>query len=191
MDILNLFGDVIASGLERKRNQLKGIPTTETERLTTELANKRLKQELATNPETLQEQLQKLRAYSDLTQDARLQGGRVDARIAGEMLPVRGAIQQQNDNSYITRGKFDTTRDIELLRTKANLAKENFVLPSQQQEMALANLDAARQDRFIQYAQGENTADRELMKQQIANNKTLGLINSILGLGAFAAAMAS
>ena len=32
-------------------------------------------------------------------------------------------------------------------------------------------------------------AERELMKEQIANSKTMGLLNSILGAGAFAAAM--
>ena len=188
LNVFNLFGDVLKAGLVRKANQLKGIPTTKIEELGQQATIRRLNEIISRNPESAQDQLNKFEAWNKATQRARLEGGQTDVAIATSLIPVRGALQRQADDSYSTRLQAETGADIKRLGAKADLAK-GLVLPAQQHEMALANLDANRHDAVMKYAQGENAADRALMERQIADNKTMRLLNSILGAGAFAAAM--
>lgn len=187
-NVLEQIGSLGTGLLERANNRVRGLATGPADRLRQQAEIQTLRRELDRRPETFADQLKWLNQYNTAVQTGKVGDARATSEALSILTPARGQLINQDDKSYQNRLGAETNSQLEILRGRAGLARE-LIGDTQAHELTLqAGQDRARQE-AIEYARSENAAERDLMKQQIANSKTMRLLNSILGAGAFAAAM--
>ena len=135
-------------------------------------------QDALSNPELSQQQ--KLNQILDLKARVNAMDLGNQERQGATLIGLRGQQLQQDTAAQTALRNVDATnlKGLEAQRTAQALKILDSV---QGQEQRLREGDLASMERAFEYARGENSANRDLQQQQLAQARTQGLINSILG----------
>jgi hypothetical protein len=162
------WGDRALARTERQ-NQLDALGTQlQLRNLQTALNNPQLSQE-----QKLQ-QLLKVKTQMDLANLG------LEQQRGSSLIGLRGQQVVQDTAAQTALRNVDATnlKGLEAQRTGQALKILGSV---QGQEQRLREGDLAAMERAFRYASSENSANRDLQQQQLAQARTQGLINSILG----------